>query len=163
MTDAIAAAKAAVEAAHAEQTRLDREESRELGEVRERYREPKIAVARAYAEARRALAEAQSAAAPDHELEGKTVYRIERESHRFGSRFTDKLVAGVVFTYRPGVDLGPGHTYNKPMVGDPMVRLLKKDGKPGAKCERFLGSSAFNSGKARWTTDKDAAVYGATY
>lgn len=84
-------------------------------------------------EAARAHLAAQSQATPDHPWEGKTVTG-PKGSWDLDSRTT---VTGTVFTFRPGTDLGRGHTYSRPDVGDAYVRVHKKDGKPGSSSVRL--------------------------
>jgi len=108
--------------------------------------------------AQTALKEAQSAASPDHEWEGKTVYRVDRKYDRWSSaRFTDKKLVGTVFTYRPGMDLGPGNNGGYHTVGATWVRLHKKDGKPGARCERLKGRWGTDE-TIRWALTEEAAL-----
>jgi hypothetical protein len=96
------------------------------GPVIERLRQERIA-------AEAAVAAAVSEVTPDHEWEGRRVFCEKKKWTSWGSPSGPIRLDGVVFTYRPGVDLGQGHKYTSPRVGDPFVRLLKKDGKPGSK------------------------------
>jgi len=98
------------------------------------------ALSAAQAELRRA----QNESVPDHEWVGRRVYRMEPQysgSGYFRTRSGEKRVVGVAFTHRHGIDLGPGWTWNKPEVGTPMVRLLKKDGAEGAKTVSLLAAN----------------------
>lgn len=88
---------------------------------------------RALNDAKAATLAAESAVTPDHAWEGRRVFCEKRRYSSWGSAASTQRLDGVVFTYRPGIDLGTGHKWSSPSVGDPFVRLLKKDGSPGSK------------------------------
>lgn len=141
MADAVVAAeKAMIEAGQAlNERRADAET--ELREVRQRHAPLIAAAERTYREAVQAHRAARSEATPDHEWEGRRVFREDVQRDNWSRTVIErKRIEGVVFTYRPGVDLGPGHKWNRPEIGQPYVRLLKKDGTPGAKTERLGGA-----------------------
>lgn len=107
--------------------------------------EPIIQAAdKALRDAKRQRADAESSATPDHPWEGQTVEGPESSWRR-----NSDIVRGVVFTYRPGTVLGPGHTYSRPEVGDRFVRLLKKDGKPGLRSVALNEWFALSSGERK--------------
>lgn len=136
MTDAVRAAQEAVEIAERALSEVEREKSAAVYAVELEWR-PKIGEAtRALGEAKRALRQAENAATPDHEWTGKKVYRIEEcFSRRSYKKIGETRLEGVVETYRHGVTLGRGHYVYK--IGQPIVRLLKKDGTPGLKTENL--------------------------
>lgn len=83
---------------------------------------------------------ADNAAIVGHEWEGKIVERTDWKRDRWSGKRaagTDFVVRGVVETARHGADMGPGHGCRSYNVGRVFVRLLKKDGTPGARCEKF--------------------------
>ncbi len=111
----------------------------ELAEVRRRFFDPIRDAQNALATATSAREVAQSEAAPDHEWTGKRVFKMEDTvlKSSFGwQKIGEKRVEGVVEMMRPGVTWP--QKYRIPDVGEPFVRLLKKDGKPGVKCEHFM-------------------------
>jgi hypothetical protein len=98
---------------------------------------------------------ADNAAVVDHEWEGKIVERTDWEQERWnGKRIagTEFLVRGIVETARHRSDMGPGHGCHDYNVGVVFVRLLKKDGKVGARCEKFNERAAgrFNDPERCW-------------
>lgn len=142
-------AQAALDAADRALSQAVRCMDEEIAAVKARH-EPSIRLAKeAFTSAAQALREAESAATPDHEWEGKTVCRTVEEwsGPRWNRQSTKTTERGVVFTYRHGIDLGPGWTWSTPAIGEPMVRLLKKDGKPGVKTVRL------KNGGGPWTLE----------
>lgn len=129
-------AKAALDAARKSLRDAEDARSAEIDAVKAKHAPAIDASNKAVNAAAQALREAENAATPDHEWEGTTVCRtVEKWS---GSGWTRRKIGetterGVVFTYRHGIDLGPGWTWDRPNPGEPMVRLLKKDGKPGLR------------------------------
>lgn len=87
-------------------------------------------------EARMARIAAEDAQ-PDHEWEGRRVFRMEPQGRSY-QRLPDKRIEGIVETYRSTSDV-PMSTpsYRLPAIGEAIVRLLKKDGTPGAKFEKL--------------------------
>ena len=87
------------------------------------------------------LSKAIAAETRDHELHGRKVFLMEPEIARWtGKKIGEKRIDGVIDTYRPGADLGRG--YSKAQVrkaGDPFVRLLLKNGKPGTYTRDYTG------------------------
>lgn len=78
---------------------------------------------------------------PKHPWEGRKVYRLEDTARSRLSRTKVpqyKRIDGVVETVTSAT-VFPGNTayYNKPRRGSIIVRLLKGDGTPGVKFERF--------------------------
>jgi len=150
----VMAARSAVTAAEIEERRIERafEDDRAAARlvVEKQHAEARNAASRALGEARRALLAAENAAAPVHEWEGRKV--VMREPKNMGSRwnprpsekqFDEQL--GVVVTYKHGMNTGPGRKWFSP--GDPMVRLLKKDGTVGLRTVKFGETGAFG---AKW-------------
>jgi len=157
MTDAVQAAREAKVAADLALKEAKDARERAFDVIRDEHRPLIAAAERAASQAATALKAAISQACPDHELEGKTVYRIARKIGRYGSTPKDTLLAGVVFTYRPGIDLGPGWSFSRPHIGEPMVRLLLKNGKPGSKCQRLNKFTLDRETTPNWSLDKDNA------
>lgn len=119
--------------------------------VREAFAERRTAAREAVNAAYRARVAAENAEVQPHEWEGKTVVADVIDLDRWSSVSRKKgEVRGVVFTARHGDDFGPGFTYGKPMPGTPMVRLLKKNGEPGLKCERMQDRMKKQQPGAQW-------------
>lgn len=138
MTDAVRAAQEAVEIAKRALSEVEREKRAAVYAVELEWW-PKIGEAtRALGEANRALRQAENAATADHEWTGRRVYRIEEHFSGGWSRkkIGETRIEGIVETYRHGVTLGRGHR-GWCGVGEPIVRLLKKDGTPGLKTENL--------------------------
>jgi hypothetical protein len=138
---ALANAEAALKAAREHLSEVEFARAADRAEVEKRHSGPVAEASRAVSLARAEVQRAIAAATPDHEWEGRTVERVavthDRWSHRETSRTT---IRGIVYTAKPGVDCGPGHnSWRKPAPGTAMVRLLKKDGKPGLKSEEMRG------------------------
>ena len=86
----------------------------------------------------RELAEAENAAVKPHAWSGRKVWREEPVYGRWNNRLEGKVrVEGIVEDFKHGTDTGPGSLGHYLQPGDPYVRLLKKDGTPGKKCESF--------------------------
>lgn len=135
-------AKEAESAAYSELRKLERGRDDEISAAKDRIRDEwndRIAGAQlAYHDARTVTKEAETAAAVDHEWEGKVVRRELRR--RYGDK-GPRYERGVVITYRPGVSL-PANigSYRKPAIGQPIIRLLKQNGEPGVLFERMTES-----------------------
>lgn len=109
-----------------------------------RFHAPLIEAAReSAAVAAQQLAASESSAAPNHEWEGRAVTG-PKGTWGIAAR---EMVSGVVFTYRPGVDLGRGHSYSRPDVGEPLVRLFRKGGSPGATTVRLNEGFSLSAGE----------------
>ena len=138
MTDAVQQAEAALTEARKALRETGAARDTAVNAVRDEWRLTVAAAERVEREAAAALAAAKSAAAPDHEWTGKKVFRIEEEFARFSNprrKIGETRFDGIVETYRPGTSLGRGHHVYT--IGTPIVRLLKKDGTPGAKTENL--------------------------
>jgi hypothetical protein len=135
MSETIEQARAAIQAARQAMKVAEAGRAAAVSAVRDEWQPAIFAAERAEREAVAALAAAESAAAPDHEWTGKRVFRVEDIMAGGWSRTKvgEKRYEGIVETYRPGVALGRGHYCYT--FGEPIVRLLKKDGTPGAKTE----------------------------
>lgn len=149
-------AKALLAEAETAKQAVDKARDQALDEVR-RVHDPLVRIATEHVgRARRALAEARSREAQGHEWEGRKVYRVKivHVGSLWHGHKREERVEGIVFTYRHTDDLGPGHTYNRPQIGDPWVRLLKKDGTPSRKTARFLTSGGAVDG---WKLAEESA------
>lgn len=92
-------------------------------------------------DAERVLAETTDAATPDHEWEGRRVFRMVPGGGRAWNPRPDVREEGIVETVRQGSRFANNlSTYSTPRVGDVIVRSLKKDGSRALKFDR-LGSS----------------------
>lgn len=106
--------------------------------VKERF-ELRLSIARkAIFDAKAAVRTAQNAALPDHEWEGRRV-TLTRPIYS-GTRAWNRVQTGTetlhggVYTFRHGIDAGPGlNGWHQPSLGEPLVRLAKKDGSLGVK------------------------------
>jgi len=98
------------------------------------------------------FAKAKEAAAT-HEWVGKKVVRTEVKYKRWGPDEKTQ-VYGIVEIVGPS-NPWSGRAYSAVSAGDPVVRLLKKDGKPGLKHERLCGISGSHS---LWSLVDDAAI-----
>jgi hypothetical protein len=137
MSETIEQARAAIQAARQAMKVAEAGRAAAVSAVRDEWQPAIFAAERAEREAVAALAAAESAAAPDHEWTGKRVFRVEDIMGRGGrpQKVGEKRYEGVVEVYRPGAALGRGHYCYT--IGTPIVRLLKKDGTPGAKTENL--------------------------
>lgn len=138
MVDEVSKAKEVLIAAKAGLDRLLMEQTREIDAVRERYREALSDAKSEAVKAEWALKKAESAAAPEHEWEGKRVKRISvrRSFHR---STPGEPEYGIVRTCRIDTEFPENMTWRKPRVGDAFVRLLKKDGSEGVRIASLPG------------------------
>ncbi|WP_300573458.1 hypothetical protein [Phenylobacterium sp.] len=101
---------------------------------------------RAASLARRAAHVALNAAitaTAQHPWEGRRVFRLDPRGAVYGRRAPTR-VEGVVEVRRTGTAFpGNAATYSMPEMGDAFVRLLKKDGTPGAKFDRLHTGRSF--------------------
>lgn len=89
-------------------------------------------LATALNDARSAVVDIKNAT-PDHEWEGRKVFRMESVGRSY-QRLTPIRVEGIVETVRVGAQFAKNLSrYSTPNIGDVIVRLLKKDGSPGLK------------------------------
>lgn len=109
MRDEVAAARVEIEARHRETVDAAR------------------AVRRAAAERLRIAKDA----VPDHPWTGKIVTKTTSEGPTWSRRV--KVLIGVVETVRSDTVFPNNVRYRRPRVGDPLVRLLGKNGKPGLR------------------------------
>lgn len=138
--------------------RLQSDRESELNDVRARYAPTAAdAVANALQAAMQAYQDAENEAVENHEWEKRIVTRKKPVITGSGRVTGCKILRGVVFTYRHGADLGRGGPY-RPVAGEPMVRVLKKDGTPGMTVERLLTPRYDLSEAAvyRWALEKEA-------
>ena len=76
-------------------------------------------------------------ATADHPWTGKKVFRMEAQGRSY-QRLPDKRIDGIVETYRSTTKLPENSArWRLPSIGQPIVRLLRKDGSPGLKVEVF--------------------------
>ena len=131
-------AKGLIAALSTELRALDEVVREERRAVIDKYSDACHEILRKQGAAKQALQDAEAAAVVPHKYEGEKVF--QQRSHR--SWETPKEpVFGIIQTYTPGVLL-PDNTanYAKPRIGSVIVRLLKKNGKPGLKIDRGFNS-----------------------
>lgn len=129
-------ARAALNAAEKARNEASRQLAAEIDAVRAEHVPAILEAQNAVNAAAQALREAENAATPDHEWEGKTVCRTV-DLWRNGRVIGEIHERGVVFTYRHGIDLGPGWPLTNPQLGEPIVGLLRKDGKRAVRTVRL--------------------------
>lgn len=141
--DIVKDAEAARRATMKEVSRLATLRDAELDAVRERWALPVADAKRSAGEADRAYEAAVSQAAIPHEWVGKTVFRMVTPDGYGWQRRPKIEERAIVEMQTP--DTAAGRGSRLPGVGQPIVRLLLKSGKPGAKCEplkRFFGDGS---------------------
>lgn len=130
--------KAAVEAAERAVRDVERLISAEVSAARQaveaKYEGALSDARRERARATAAKEAADIAAAQTHPLAGKRVQRKVRKSG-WSRDLVDQLGVVEIFTRESAVPLN--QRYMRQSIGDPIVRLLKKDGTPGLKIERL--------------------------
>jgi hypothetical protein len=106
--------------------------------IHERYREEANELARRSVEASQHLRRVADEC-PDHPWTGKKVFQVVPRLSRYARRLEgEDRVEGTVETWRSDTPR-PGNLsrWYTPNVGQPIVRLHKKDGTPGLKFERL--------------------------
>ena len=93
------------------------------------------AASRAKGDAVRAVEAAKVEAGASHPLNGKRVTKTERQWR--GGGYEHVQVFGVVEIFSRQTERPANMRYGLPSLGSPIVRLLKKDGKPGTKIEKL--------------------------
>jgi hypothetical protein len=107
--------------------------------VRKRHEAVLVAAQQGRSAARIALTAAQDAG-PEHEWTGQRVTKLV-PNWKYGRLQSTETLTGIVETVRSTTEFaGNLPLYGRPRIGDPIVRLLKKDGTPGLKFERLHGN-----------------------
>ncbi len=108
---------------------------------------------RATSEARKALQDCIDQTAT-HEWEGKRVVKTITKHQRWGDRSWTEKVYGIVEVRRSDTSFPQNlASYSYPDMGKPFVRLLRKDGTPGARFEKGLASGRYN--ESDWVLDTE--------
>lgn len=137
-------AKAALRVVEQELSALDKvirqEKEAAASAITERYADRRSALLARLSAARADHVKAQDAT-PDHEWTGRRVYKMVSQG-RHWERRPQKRVEGIVETMRSTTAL-PSNTasYRRPYIGAAIVRLLKKDGTPGAAFDMLSNGS----------------------
>lgn len=133
------AAKAARLALEKLDTEIRAEKAKAAAEIDKRYGNQRAAALDDVSATGRALVAAKDSL-PDHPWTGKRVYKIERVYERWSSRVRSEIRhEGVVETRRSATTLPAKQRWGLPQLGEGFVRLLKKDGTPGAKIDSLSG------------------------
>lgn len=121
-------------------SRVEAEARAAADAVRAKYKDEREQLAAARDAAATALTEAREQIT--HPWRGKRVFQIKRIYPYFGRKFTEVRVEGIVeiFTRQTVLPKNQGNWMFS--FGDPIVRLLKKDGTPGKNIERLHRSWA---------------------
>ena len=94
-------------------------------------------------------------ATPDHEWEGRRVFVMENAGPHWNR--SQKRVEGVVETVRSNTVFASNSSgWRKPAIGEPIVRMLKKDGSPALKFESF-----YRTWGGKWALCDPASAAGA--
>lgn len=115
--------------------RVEEEARAAAAAVRAKYKGELDELAAVRNAAHKALVEAQERTT--HPWQGKRVFRTERVYSYFGRKHTEVRIEGIVEIFTRTTELSAGTRYYRYHPGDPIVRLLKKDGKPGKKTEHL--------------------------
>lgn len=144
-------AKAAVEAADRARRAVEREirdaEEAAKAAIRAQFDARLKAAWEGVNDARAALVAAQDQT-PDHPWTGKRVFRMEQRG-RVWERRTPIRIEGIVETVR-STTVFPENTaqWRCPGIGQPIVRLLKKDGSPSKRFEEMSRHTSWKLAEA---------------
>ena len=113
--------------------------------------EPHIADCRAAIEAAQAALNEHLEQTTSHPWDGKIVYKDVRHLAPFSSKTYITRERGMVEVVRSASQFPASMKYNRPRVGDVIIRAIKKDGTPSLKVEEH--SPVFDVTKG-WTPEE---------
>ena len=122
---------------------MNKEIATAKAEIQARHADAISAVAQVFRDAREVLRIAKDAVA-DYPWAGKRVFKMAPGSYSWDRNPRMVRVEGLVETMRSTTELpGNASRWNRPPIGSPIVRLLKKDGTPGLKFETMREHSGW--------------------